>query len=197
MHRDADDILDELLVYRCQDGEADALGELVDRWHGRLLAHAHRLTGDRDEAAEAVQEAWMAIVRGLRRLDDPARFRSWAYRIVTHKAVDRVRLAKRQRRTQHAAAQPIESEPVDASLERADDIAQLRAALKRLPGDRRAILTMFYIDQMPLAEIALALGVPEGTVKSRLFHARLKLKETLENKTKQQGSTERETHVGL
>jgi RNA polymerase sigma factor (sigma-70 family) len=194
MRRSLDDIQDELLVFRCQDGEADALSELVERWNGRLVAHACRLTGERENAAEAVQEAWMAIVRGIRRLDDPARFRSWAYRIVTHKAVDRVRLAKRQRRTLHAAARSAEAPAAVDQMEEADDVALLRAGLARLSGDRRAILTMFYLEEMPLTEIAEALGVPVGTVKSRLHHARLKLKEELEQGLK---PIERESHVGL
>ncbi len=190
MRRSVPDIQDELLIYRCQDGESDALSELVERWHGRLFAHAYRLTGQREEAADAVQDAWIAIVRGIRRLDDPARFRSWAYRIVTYKAVDRVRLVRRQRKMVRAVAQSVEAEPVESDAERVDEIDALRAGLARLSGDRRAILTMFYMDAMPLSEIAEALGIPVGTVKSRLHHARLTLKETLEH-------SERKAHVRL
>ncbi len=190
MLRSAHDIQDELLVYRCQDGEADALRELVERWHGRLFAHAFRLTGQREEAADAVQDAWLAIVRGIRRLDDPARFRSWAYRIVTYKAIDRVRRAQRQRKTLRVAAESSEVERIESRAEQTDEMDALRAGLSELSGDRRAILTMFYLESMPMSEIAVALGIPVGTVKSRLHHARLTLKETLEHR-------ERKSHVRL
>jgi len=82
----SDRVLDELLVLRCQDGEANAFEELVGHWQRKLLRHALHLTGDADGANDVVQEAWFAIVRGIGRIDDPARFPAWAYRIVTHKA---------------------------------------------------------------------------------------------------------------
>ena len=191
MARSIDDIYDELLVLRCQDGESDALNELVSRWHGRLLVHAYRLTGCREDAADVLQDAWLAIVRGIRRLDDPARFRSWAYRIVTYKSADRVRRAARQRRVARASAErvPVQDSPEDP-VDHADEIGALRAALRALPGDRRAILTMHHLESMPLSEIAVALGIPEGTVKSRLHHARVRLKTTLEQ-------AERKTNVRL
>lgn len=191
MARSIDDIYDELLVLRCQDGEPDALNELVSRWHGRLLVHAYRLTGCREYAADVLQDTWLAIVRGIRRLDDPARFRAWAYRIVTHKSADRVRRAARQRRVARASAErtPVQASPEDP-IEHSDEIGALRAALGALPGDRRAILTMHYLESMPLSEIAGALGIPEGTVKSRLHHARAHLRESIEQ-------AERKTDVKL
>ena len=73
-----DPAYDELLVLRSQDGDRGALDELVNRWQGRFFRHACRLTANPDSARDAVQEAWIAIVRGLRRLDDPARFGPWA-----------------------------------------------------------------------------------------------------------------------
>lgn len=84
----ADDVYDELLVLRCQEGDQDALDELVARWQRRLFDHARRLTQQTDAAWDVVQEAWMAIVRGIGRLQDPASFRPWAYRIVTFKCTE-------------------------------------------------------------------------------------------------------------
>src|SRR5512145_1583590 len=91
MQRSPDDIQDELLVLRCQGGESEALHKLVSRWHPRLRRLAERRTADPEAAKDLVQDAWLAIVRGLRRLDDPSRFRVWAYRIVTNKCADWVR----------------------------------------------------------------------------------------------------------
>ena len=91
--RSRQDVFNDLLVLRCQGGDGDALEALARAWHPRLLRHAFRLTGQADAAAEVAQEAWMAIVRGLGRLRDPAVFRGWAYRIVANKSRDWVRRA--------------------------------------------------------------------------------------------------------
>ena len=88
MEKSPDAIYDELLVLRCQDGEEAALGDLVNRWQSRLLRFALQITDRRDAAADVVQESWLAIVRGIHKLDDPASFPKWAYRIVRNKSVD-------------------------------------------------------------------------------------------------------------
>lgn len=177
--RTPDDIYDELLVLRCQDGDAEALVELVQRWRPKLMRLAMRLTGLPDAAEEVVQSSWLAILRGLTRLDDPARFRRWAYRIATNKCADWVRERQRDRKN----TLPLTQEPVDqkeTSEVAADEAAALAQALKQLPPEHKTILSMFYLDEMTLAEIADALGLPLGTVKSRLHYARLKLKQQFE-----------------
>ena len=111
MKRQVDDILDELLVLRCQDGEAGAVDQLFRRWQPRLRRHAWRMTGEHDLADDAVQDAWMAILRGLSRLSDPATFPTWAYRIVTRKVVDLIRRKQRQRRAQQNLADQTPRQP--------------------------------------------------------------------------------------
>lgn len=177
--RTPDDIYDELLVLRGQDRDCAAIAELAGRWQPRLLRHAHRLTGSPDAACDVVQAAWVAILRGLGRLEDPACFRRWAYQITSHKCADWIRERQRDR----AGAVPLVTEPVDEKsevLDSRDDAALLVEALKKLAGDQRTILSMFYLDDMPIVEIAESLSLPVGTVKSRLHYARAKLKEILE-----------------
>ncbi len=182
MIRTPEDIQDELLVLRCQEGDGDALRSLITRWQPRLGGLASRLIGDREAARDIVQDAWLAIVRGIKRLDDPARFRSWAYRIVTNKCVDwtRRRIAQRSatRELQKTAAMRCDPPSGDESAE--SDVGLLRVALAALPGEQRAILSLHYLDGMSIAEIADALGIPAGTVKSRLHHARNRLRQSLE-----------------
>lgn len=180
--RTPDDVQDELLVMRCQDGDRQALGELVRRWQPRLLRHAGRLVDGLDAAADVVQEAWVAIVRGLGRLDDPACFRAWAYRIVTHKCADWTRRRQRGRTTEGSlSVDPVDPAPAEADS--SDDVAALRKALRLLPNQQKAILAMFYLDGMSIRLIGEVLSLPEGTVKSRLYHARAHLKEVLERRT--------------
>jgi RNA polymerase sigma-70 factor (ECF subfamily) len=180
--RDPEDIHDEWLVLQCQDGDSAALAELVDRWQPRLWRLAMRLTADRHAASDAVQQAWMAIIRGLARLNDAACFRRWAYQIVTYKCADWVRARQRERAQMSAlAAQPTEQPSLAADA--TDDVEMLREALKQLSPERRMALSMFYVEQMPLAEIAHVLSLPVGTVKSRLHYAKQELKKILERNT--------------
>ena len=175
------DVLDEMLVLRCQQGDGHAVELLVGRWQPRLLRQALRLTGDLEAASDAVQEAWLAIVRGLGRLHDPARFRPWAYQIVSRKCTDWVRRRQRRRRLDRRVAA---ENGAEAAAPVADDrLAQVRRQLRLLPSDRRAILSMHYVEGMSVREIAEVLSIPEGTVKSRLFHARNRLRDSLEEST--------------
>lgn len=175
-----DDIYDQLLVLRIQDGDHLALTELVDRWQPRLVRQAMRLVEQAAEAEEVVQSAWLAIVRGIVRLHDPACFRRWAYRIVTNKCADWVRARQQQRvRSGELTEEPAERPHGGDSQ---DDIALLRQSLRQLSSQRRAILTLFYLEGMSLEEVAQVLSLPVGTVKSRLHYARKELKQILERR---------------
>jgi len=179
MRRTHEDIQDELLVLQCQAGDRDALKLLITRWQPRLTRLAWRLTGERESARDAVQEAWLAIVRGLRRLHDPATFRTWAYRIVRNKCADWTR----RRVTHRRATNRLQEEAPKATGEApgpSDEIERLRAAMATLPHEQRTALTLHYSDELSVVEIARVLDIPAGTVKSRLFHARQRLKEVLE-----------------
>jgi RNA polymerase sigma-70 factor (ECF subfamily) len=172
-------IEDELLVLRSQEGDVAAFDELVDRWQERLWRHAWRLLGNEDAAWDALQEAWIGISRGIRRLEDPAAFPAWAYRITSNKCRDRIRRERRRREAVAAYFDQIRHAEEEASAceERSAD---LREALSRLPGRDRAILSLRYQEGFDTAEIAEILRVPEGTVKSRLHYARKRLRKYLE-----------------
>lgn len=176
-------IEDQLLVLSCQDGNAEAVTVLVRRWQPRLWRHARVLTGRDDAAWDVIQEAWLAIVDGLHRLLDASQFRAWAYRIVTHKSTDWVRRQQRGRKLLQDVAdqQPPEEQTAsrgpEAVAEQSEQATALRQALRKLGVEQQAVLTLFYLEELSLAEIAVALAIPPGTVKSRLFHARQELKE--------------------
>lgn len=187
MRRTPEDIEDELLVLGCQAEEEEALRRLIERWQARLQRLAWRLTGDAEAARDVAQESWLAIVRGLRRLDDPARFRSWACRIVNHKCADWTRKRALRRRTTEElrarSGQPQHEAPPDAGVaDTTGDLVRLRRKLRELPEQQRAILSLHHLDGLGVREIGIALGIPAGTVKSRLFHARATLRRSLERK---------------
>jgi len=181
MPRPLDHILDELLVLKCQDGDVEAFNTLVSRWHVRLRRHAWYLTDDWEAAGDVVQDAWLDITRAIRRLKDPASFRGWAYRIVGNKATDWLRRTTRQRAIASEVARQAENmgERTSRNEEENRSPSSVRQAIRGLPSGSQQILSMKYLDQMSIREIAEALDVPTGTVKSRLYHAREQLKHVL------------------
>lgn len=179
--RTPEDIYDELLVLRCQAGESDALVQLVQRWHPRLLKFAMRLTGERADAEDAVQSAWVVIVRRVNRLRDPAAVRPWMFRVVANKCVDRIRARTSERRRETALEfDPVSPEYRESTASSEHNANRLRSALKRLDEDKRTVLRRHYLLGMSLKQIGAALGLPVGTVKSRLHHARNQLRSTIE-----------------
>ncbi len=174
-----DRLNDELLVLQCQEGDTEAFELLVGRWQRRLWRHAWRLTGNESAAWDAVQEAWIGIARGIVRLADAAAFPAWAYQIVNNKCRDLVRRDRRRRQATETYSEWIQGQEQDAVI--AEEQRSLREALDQLSGPDRAVLSLRYEESFDTAEIAYILGVPEGTVKSRLFYARRRLRKYLEN----------------
>jgi RNA polymerase sigma-70 factor (ECF subfamily) len=175
-------LFDEYLAASARAGSRAALGQLAARVQPRLLNHARRLTGDSEAARDAVQEAWVEIVRGLSRLDDAAAFPAWAFRIVSRRCARWVRKQQRRRILDTAyAAEPAETTTPDGAG-RASDAARLRRAISDLPPDHRAAIALFYLEDLSVAEIAVALDAPVGTIKTRLMHAREKLRRSLNPK---------------
>ena len=181
MARTARRIVDTYLVASARLGNRRAREELVNRYQPRFLRHAYRLLGDAERAKDAVQDGWIDIVRGLARLRDDAAFPAWAFRIVTRRCAGQIAAAKRSREVLEAAAHdPATACNPTVLDEAALDGPPLRAALARLPVKHRVPLALFYLEDMTVAEIAVALDVPVGTVKTRLMHARRKLRAALE-----------------
>ncbi len=177
MTRTREQIEDELLVLRVQAGERAAMDCLVRRWEGRLRRFAAHKLGDSDGSADVVQDAWLAIARGMRRLDDPAAFGPWARRIVANKCADSIRRRARDR----AAIRSVE--PTEEAVETppaGSDLDALRRAIRFLPEDARAILYLHYSQGLGVRAIARLLDIPSGTVKSRLHYTRSELRRTIE-----------------
>lgn len=177
MARTTEAIEAELLVLAAQSGDASAFERLVRQWDGPLRRYAGRLTGRADAAADIAQETWLAVARGIRRLDDPARFRAWAFRIAHHKSADWVDRQRREREAVAGAA--TDRQGGDASCAD-DEIALLRREIDALPAESRAVLALHYLEGFSVAEIGEVLAIPAGTVKSRLHNARNRLRERLE-----------------
>ena len=171
MRRSKDEILDEALVLAAQAGDPRALAGLVERWQGRMGRFLQRRLGAADRAADALQETWLAVTRGIPRLDDPGRFRAWIYRIALTKAQD----AQRQgaRRSSAALDENLADEPP------ADADEATRALLEGLEPSERLLLELVYLQGLSLPEVSEVLALKVGTVKSRLSRLRERLRQNL------------------
>ena len=194
MKRTPEQIYDEWLVIRAQGGEREALAELFQRWEKRVSRFVERLA-DYSNVHDITQEVWLSIARGLSRLDDPTLFRYWVYRIARHKCADAVRERQAQRQHLHSPdhedeliAHPSEVGSSEERSTRDESIAHLRAAVRQLKGEDRAMLHLRYVEEMSVPMIAAILDCPQGTVKSRLHALRNELKTMIESNS---GDSER------
>lgn len=175
----AESIRDDLLALRCQAGDARAFDLLVSRWQEPLLHYAYRLTGNRVAAQDVAQETWIVVIRGLVALRDVARFKPWLFRIASHKCADYWRRNKRADEFARDLSQEL-GDAETASPARSGWAEDLASAFKHLPPDSRTVLALKYLEDFSVGEIAEILSLPEGTVKSRLHHARQQLRNRME-----------------
>ncbi|MEP0393269.1 MAG: RNA polymerase sigma factor [Erythrobacter sp.] len=167
-------LYDEWLVTMAQAGDRQAANRLYHRWNSRL-ARAARRYGMEDEAAmDLAQECWLAIFKGLSRLRNPAKFRSFAFSVLHRRGSDHIRKFLRER----DAMAEIEQEDVPAN-ETISERAAIAHAFASLSPDQRLAAHLHFVEGLTLHEIAQVQQIPEGTAKSRIFHARRKLKAAL------------------
>lgn len=168
---------DAVLVLRCRQGDARAFSSLIDRWHPRLLRHAARLSGDTHAAADIAQETWIAAIERLPKLDDPDAFGPWLFRILTRKSADWIRRRQSQRRLWDRLLKwKTTCSPPSPASGKCESVTD---ALSCLPREQAEVIGLHYLEEFSVLEIAEIVGVPPGTVKSRLHYARLRLRELL------------------
>ncbi|MER5492562.1 RNA polymerase sigma factor SigM [Streptomyces sp. LE64] len=192
---------DQDLLARHVDGDPNAFGELVRRHRDRLWAVALRTLGDREEAADAVQDALISAYRAAGAFRGQAAVTTWLHRITVNACLDRVRKATSRRTSPVDDTERLEHllephEPADAPAERGDLQRQLAAALDTLPPDQRAALVLVDMQGYSVTEAARVLEVPPGTVKSRCSRGRAKLLPLLSHlRTPQPGNQSPRTSV--
>jgi RNA polymerase sigma factor (sigma-70 family) len=171
---------DELLAIRCQLGEPAAFDDLIARWHAPLWSFVRRLVGEDDAAREIFQDVWVRVIRGIPQLRDRAKLRAWLFGIARRTLMDRLRQEYGRSPTVDVDVDAIAADP--STADDAEDLEALEAALGNLPITEREVLTLFYLQELSLTEVAEALRVPVGTVKSRLFRARQLLRQAMSAK---------------
>ncbi|OKJ26630.1 MULTISPECIES: RNA polymerase sigma factor SigM [unclassified Streptomyces] len=171
---------DATLLSRHIAGDPDAFDELVRRHRDRLWAVALRTLGDREEAADAVQDALVSAFRAAHTFRGQSAVTTWLHRITVNACLDRVRKAASRKTSPVDDAERFEQllephESAEAPAERQDLHRELLAALSTLPAEQRAALVLVDMQGYPVAEAARILDVPTGTVKSRCARGRARL----------------------
>ncbi len=167
------------LIDAARQGDRRATDRLLRDQQPRIYAVCRRIAGNDADALDATQEAMIAIVRGLPRFDGRARFSTWVYRVATNACLDELR--RRRRRPIVGLPQTDEGvtvEPVDTGPAISDTVSDrllLDNALADLPEDFRAAVVLRDVCQLDYAEISDVLGIPPGTVRSRIARGRAHL----------------------
>jgi RNA polymerase sigma-70 factor (ECF subfamily) len=179
----ATQLADHELVTAAQGGDRGALDQLLRRHYDRVHAVCRRITGHDADAADAAQDAMIAMVRNLDRFDGRSSFGTWAYRIATNASLDELRRRKRRPVTglsddDHVYADP--ADPVSGTrFDAVGDRMVLDAALRTLSDEYRLPVVLRDVADLDYAEIAVVLEIPIGTVKSRIARGRAALAKAL------------------
>lgn len=175
---------DGTLIAAAQAGDGAALDALLRRHYDRIHAICRRLAGNAADADDATQEAVLAIVRGLPRFDGRAAFSTWSYRVATNACLDELRRRGRRPVPTEAASDDhggggSRPDPSPATADAVADRLEIDAALATLPVEFRAPVVLRDLCQLDYAEIADTLGIPPGTVRSRIARGRAALADHL------------------
>ena len=177
------------LVGQAQRGDREAFDELARMAGDRCMAIAFRILRDFDHADDAVQTALLTAWTEIRALRNPDRFEPWLHRILTHACYAEAR--RRRRWTEGVRLISVEPASGPDPYLTVDDRDQLERAFRRLTVEQRAVLVFHHFLGLPLPEVADRIGIPLGTVKSRMYHAKRALQASLEADARASSSQER------
>ena len=169
---------DSWLVTQYCNGHQKAMAVLVKRWHLRFCKQAYTYTYDVDIAKDIAQDTWVTILKNIHSIEQPDKFGAWGLTIVIKKSIDWYRKSKRVQEKQ----QEILSEKETFNIEEMDvsgnqlEKEKLKRAIASLSKEQQSVLTLFYVESYGISEISEILKISKGTVKSRLYYAREKLK---------------------
>jgi len=163
---------DQADVAKVLGGDTGAFEGIVKRWQGPLVNLAYRFCRDRGRAEEMAQEAFLRAYRRLEGWRGDAAFSTWLFALATNLYCSELRRIPARTVPLEEVAEPREPRETDAALEEAERESIVRSAVLALPAKYREVVILFYFHDMDIAAAAQSLGLPEGTVKARLFRGR-------------------------
>ena len=181
---------DAVLIRQCQTGDRSAFDSLVRQYEQKAFQYAYRLTHDPDEAADVVSEAFVRVYNAIGNFRSQSSFGTWLYRILTNCYLDQRKKDKSRFTTSLDTNFQVEGGEVerqvadtsDGPVEEAERSARegaIQSALDLMPDYQKSMLIMYHVENLSYEEIAEALDLPLGTVKSRLNRARIALRDHL------------------
>jgi RNA polymerase sigma-70 factor, ECF subfamily len=176
---------DNRLITECREGKTAAFGELISRYQDRLFNTVLRLVDNAEDARDVVQEAFLHAYQSLHSFKGDSLFFTWLYRIAVNTAISMKRKQRRALRIQPTGDEKKTIDPLDPSesnrpghaIEMAEEERKVHEALGKLSAEHRAVLVMKDMEGMKYEEMAEILGVPVGTIRSRLHRARLEMRD--------------------
>ena len=164
------------MVTRCQRGDSAAFNDIVRIWEQPLFYYLRRLAPSEADAWDLLQETWMKVFRSIETLRDPRRLPAFLYTTARNAAVSRLRIHSNGDATALAEQ---EAGSLDCAFIAFDDADQVHHALDQLPLPQREALTLYFLEDLSIEQIADLLGVPVGTVKSRLHYAKQTIRDII------------------
>jgi RNA polymerase sigma-70 factor (ECF subfamily) len=171
-------VYQQLLVVRCQRGDRQAMDELVTWWEKRLFYYIRRIVDQEADTWDVLQKTWIRVIRGIGSLKDPRSFSCWLYTLARNTSLSHLRSRGVRRvtdRLERCEDLPAEDEPTPVF----EDAEAIHHALGRLSLAHREVLALFFLEDLSIEELGRVIGVPEGTVKSRLYYARRALRDLI------------------
>jgi RNA polymerase sigma-70 factor (ECF subfamily) len=165
---------DATAIRMCRGGDRDAFRHIVERYQRQAVAHAAAIVGNRDDAMDAAQEAFIDAFKAINRFDEELRFYPWFYVLLRNRCYKLIAGRKR-----HEADSLEETLIIAPQSGAAEEAISLEMALMELEAEDRELIALKHLDGLSCEELSRRLQIPEGTVMSRLYHARKRLAEKL------------------
>jgi RNA polymerase sigma-70 factor (ECF subfamily) len=166
-----------ILVTRCQRGDREAFAGIVRLWERPLFYYLRRLAPSEADTWDVLQDTWLRVFRAIQTLRDPRTLPAFLYTTARNVALVRLRL---RNEPEQEAAHPETGAAPDYAFIAFDDAEQVHHALDQLPLPQREALTLYFLQDLTIDEIAEVLGVPAGTVKSRLHYAKSAIRQIIQ-----------------
>jgi RNA polymerase sigma-70 factor (ECF subfamily) len=167
---------DTSAIEKCKKGEREAFSHLVERYQAQAVGHSVAILGNREDALDAVQEAFVDAFLAIKRFDTTRRFYPWFYVLLRHRCF---KMAAQRKPSE--SMEEIEILAPQPNVSREESLA-LESALRALPDEDRELITLKYLDGLSYEELSERLEIPKGTVMSRLFYARKQMQAKLTGK---------------
>ena len=170
-------LIEQLLLLRCQIGDKDAFAELIERYERPLRYFINRLLDNSELTEDIFQDTWLTVIRRIHGLREIDAFPAWLYRIARNKVYQQLRKKRNiSRLDENIAVQDHDEDNVFSG----EDAAKVHKCLKELPPEYREVLMLRFLEQMSYEQIAQVLNCKLGTVRSRIYYAKIALKKELE-----------------